>query len=267
MSWFDSETDYFQAPDGPLRQGDVVLAPTAVFEPGPGQAPGVAPAGLGEERTVQVWRGARQSLPDAPALQARVRWDLAMVLPHDCSLEKEFNERVAELMAAGQAEDAAIHAASADPMLDRLIAVAPVLGYDTVLPRRREGIRTGQRLGTFPVPHSAAYAIEPSWVNLNAVTTVDRSFFSANLRVAALKDRTVDYLRAALARHWAYRDLTREDEISRAIGRHIVDIKAAPMPKERLRLELFLDGEGGTLTLEGSSKPAPPDRRARRAPR
>jgi hypothetical protein len=79
------------------------------------------------------------------------------------------------------------------------------------------------------------------------------------MRIASLSARSVDYLRAALTLYWSYRDLTRADEISRAIGRTIVDIKAAPMPKEKLRLELFLDGNSGTLTLEGSNKPAPPN--------
>ena len=44
----------------------------------------------------------------------------------------------------------------------------------------------------------------------------------------------------------------------RAIERTIVDINAAPLAKDKLKLEFFLDGESGTITLDGSSKPAPP---------
>lgn len=204
-------------------------------------------------------------MPEAPTLKARVRWDLAMVIPHDCALEKEFNERVSELVREGASEEVAVEEASADNTLDRLVAVAPIRAYEDTTAKRKEGIRTGQRHGTFPVPASSTYCIEPGWVDLTAPTTLDRGFFSPNLRLASLTDRAADYLRASLARHWAYRDLTRKDEISKAIGRTIVDIKAASMAKDRLRVELFLDGDAGTITLDGSNKPAPPQRSAKRS--
>jgi hypothetical protein len=265
MSWFDNENEYYQDAVGALRQGDLVLAPTVVLEPGECEAPGVSPTALGEERSVQVWKATKHLLPEAPTLKARVRWDLAMVLPHDCALEKEFNERVGELVRNGTPEDVAIEEASVDRTLDRLIAVAPIRAYEETTSKRKEGIRTGQRHGAFPVPASPTYCIEPGWVDLTAPTTLDRGFFSPNLRLASLTDRAADYLRASLARHWAYRDLARTDEISKALGRTIVDIKAAPMAKDKLRVELFLDGEAGTITLDGSSKPAPPQRSAKRS--
>jgi hypothetical protein len=260
VAWFDTEAEYYQAPEGPLRQGDIVLAATVVVGAGVGPEPGVAPAQLGQARTVKLWTALGHTLPEAPSLQAQVRWDLAMVLPHDCALEKEFNERVVELLAQGQDEADAVRAASADPALDRYLAVAPIRDYSVLPERRREGARGGQRHGAFPVPASALYALESGWVDLNAPTTVDRVSFSPSLRVASLTDRAVDYLRASLARHWAYRDLTRADEISRALGRTIVDIHAAPMGKDKLRLELHLDGDAGTITLEGSNKPKPANR-------
>jgi hypothetical protein len=259
MAWFDHETEFYREPIGPLRQGDLVLAPSAVMEPGIGGMSGVPPIDLGDERLVQVWTAGRDALPETPTLRVRTRWDLAMVLPHDCALEKEFNERVGELIAIGHPEDEAIAIASSDPTLDRLIAIAPARSYEEALPRRWEGIRTGQRHGTFPLPKNEAALIEPGWVDLTAPTTIDRSLLSSGMRIASLSARSIDYLRAALALYWSYRDLTRADEISRAIGRTIVDIKAAPMPKEKLRLELFLDGDSGTLTLEGSNKPVPPN--------
>lgn len=265
MPWFDDDREYFQDAAGALRQGDLVLAPTVILEPGESEAPGVSPVGLGEERSVQVWKATRHLLPEAPTLKAKVRWDLAMVIPHDCALEKEFNERVGDLVRNGTPEEVAIEEASSDRTLDRLVAVAPIRAYEETTPKRKEGIRTGQRHGTFPVPASSAYCIEPGWVDLTAPTTLDRNFFSSNLRLASLTDRAADYLRASLARHWAYRDLARADEISKAIGRTIVDIKAAPMARDKLRLELFLDGGAGTITLDGSSKPAPPQRSAKRS--
>jgi hypothetical protein len=265
VAWFDKESEYFQSAQGPLRQGDVVLAPCAVLEPGIGETPGLSPRSLGEEATVQIWKSKSQTFPEAPTVRMQVRWDLAMVLPHDCALEKDFNEKVADLMANHRySETDAIATASADPTLDRYVAVAPIRAYEEAAPHRREGIRTGQRLGTFPVPAGPTHAIEAGWVDLSAPTTIDRTLFSVASRLSSLTDRAADYLRASLARHWAYRDLTRADEISVALGRTIVDIKAAPMPKDKLRLELFLDGNAGTITLEGSNKPAPPDRTSSR---
>lgn len=261
MSWFDNESEYYRDAVGPLRQGDLVLAPTVILGPGECEGAGVSPTALGEQRSVQVWKATKHLLPEAPTLKAEVRWDLAMVIPHDCALEKEFNERVGELVRNGTPEVVAIEEASADRTLDRLVAVAPIRAYEETTPKCKEGIRTGQRHGTFPVPASATYCIEPGWVDLTAPTTLDRNFFSPNLRLASLTDRAADYLRASLARHWAYRDLTGADEISKAIGRTIVDIKAAPMARDKIRLELFLDSDGGTITLDGSSKPAPPQRR------
>jgi hypothetical protein len=82
------------------------------------------------------------------------------------------------------------------------------------------------------------------------------------MRVASLSELAAAYLREALAKHWAYRDLTREDELSRAIGHRIADIAVAPIPKERLRVDLLLEGDAGSITLEGSGKPTPPDRAA-----
>jgi hypothetical protein len=263
VAWFDDEADYYEAAAGPLRQGDLVLAPTISIEPGGGESAGVAPAELGAERLVVLWSAITSTLPEAPSIAARIRWDLAMVLPHDCALEKEFNERAAQLIAAGASEDGAIAEASADSRLDRHIAVAPIRGYEDAHLERRQGIRNGQRLGTFPVVASARYLIEPGWVDLDAPTTVARSLFAPAMRVAALSSQAVNYLRAALAKHWAHRDLSRAEELSRTIGRTIVAVHAAPMPKDRLRADLVLD-DAATITLEGSRKPAAPARSTRR---
>jgi len=85
VAWYDNENEYYQDAAGALRQGELVLAPTVVVE-------------LGE--------------------------DMAMVIPHDCALEKEFNERVGELVRNGTSEEVAIAQASTDSTLDRLVAVA-----------------------------------------------------------------------------------------------------------------------------------------------
>jgi hypothetical protein len=49
---------------------------------------------------------------------------------------------------------------------------------------------------------------------------------------------------------------------SRAVGHRILGITVPPMPKDRLRVDLLLEEKAGSLTLEGSGKPAPSDRTA-----
>jgi hypothetical protein len=208
MPWFDSEPEYYADPSGPLRQGDILVVPSVIIEPGDGEPPGAAPGEFGAERVVQLWSALSNVLPEAPTIRGRVRWDLGMVLPHDCALEKEFNERVASLIADGSDEETAILEASADRGLDRHVAIAPIRSYEVLPPERVAGVRTGQRLGTFPVVASKRFLVEPGWADLNAPTTVDRSLFAARMRIASLSERAADYLRAALSKHWAYKKPT-----------------------------------------------------------
>jgi hypothetical protein len=184
-----------------------------------------------------------------------------MVLPHACALEKEFNEQVVALMKEGVSEQDAVERAGAEP-LDMHVAIAPIRTYDELPSTKHHGVRHAQSLGTFPVVQSALYALEAGWVDLQCPTTIFRHMLMQSMRVASLSELAAAYLRAALAKHWAYRDLTREDELSHALGHRIVGIAAAQMPKDRLRVDLLLEGDAGSLTLEGSGKPAPPDRTA-----
>jgi hypothetical protein len=95
------------------------------------------------------------------------------------------------------------------------------------------------------------------------VTTIDRLLIRPDLHVAKLSPVAAAHLRFALARHWAFRDLSRADELSRAIGRRVLDVAAVRAPKDRIRVQLVLE-DGEELTLEGSSKPAPPTYAAQR---
>ena len=95
MAWYDDASLYYGAAAEVLTQGDIVVAATGVFEGDRGDVSPASPLYFGEERLVQVWLGSTGTLPEAPSLGLRARWGLAMVLPHACALEKEFNERVA----------------------------------------------------------------------------------------------------------------------------------------------------------------------------
>src|SRR5665213_1379054 len=151
VPWYDDASLYYGPAAEVLAQGDIVVAATGVFEGDHGDVSPASPLHFGEERLVQVWLGSTRTLPEAPSLGLRARWGLAMVLPHACALEKEFNEHVALLVAAGHTQPQAEQLANDDVSLDRFIALAPLCTYAELALERHAGVQTGARLGTFPV--------------------------------------------------------------------------------------------------------------------
>jgi hypothetical protein len=180
-----------------------------------------------------------------------------MVLPHACALEKEFNERVASLVVAGGDQGEAEAAANGDPTLDRFVALAPLCTYDELEAERHQGVRAGTRLGSFPVPASRDAGIPAAWVDLRRISTTDISLIDVDpLRLASLSPLAQAHLQAALAKHWAYRDLTRYDELQRAFGQRIADIVPISTGK-KMRVGFTLE-DGTQLVFEASDKPLPP---------
>lgn len=119
-------TEYLDVPHETLRQGDIILCPSTAILDGPTDGTGIprAPAVLGDTAVGRLWNDAPDPVPDA---SYEARWSPVLVLSHDCELEKEFNERVVELVSAGMSEDAAIEEACVDPTLDPFAMVAPLL--------------------------------------------------------------------------------------------------------------------------------------------
>lgn len=265
MPWYDDSDLYYGTSPEVLTQGDVVIAATGVFEGDRGDVAPASPLYFGEERRAQVWLGSTGVLPEAPSLALQARWGLAMVLPHACALEKEFNERVATLVTNGRDRREAEAAANDDPTLDRFVALAPLCAYDELADERHPGVRAGTWLGAFPVPESRAAGIPWAWVDLRRISTTDVSLIDVDpLRLASLSPLAQAHLQAALAKHWAYRDLTRYDELQRAFGQRIEAIVPMPIGK-KIRVGFTLE-DGTQLVLEASDKPPPPaDAPARRA--
>ncbi|MGH7708331.1 MAG: hypothetical protein ACREM6_10465 [Vulcanimicrobiaceae bacterium] len=249
-----------------MAQGDIVVAATGVFEGDRGDVSPVSPLYFGEERVVQVWLGSTGMLPEAPSLGLRAQWGLAMVLPHACALEKEFNERVAALVAAGHPQHEAENLANDDVSLDRFIALAPLCTYDELAPERHVGVQTGARLGTFPVPANASGGIPPAWVDLRRISTTDVNLIDVEpMRLASLSPLAQAHLQAALAKHWAYRDLSRYDELQRAFGQRITAVVPISTGK-KMRVGFTLE-DGSQLVFDASDKPLPPANPPARRPR
>jgi hypothetical protein len=266
VAWYDDRRLYYGVPGEVLAQGDIVVATTGVFEGDCGEVSPASPLYLGEERMVQVWLGSTRAFPEAPSLGLRARWGLAMVLPHACALEKEFKDRVPLLVAAGHTQQDAELLANDDVTLDRFIALAPLYTYGELAPERQAGVQSGSRLGAFPVPENLSTGVPRAWVDLRRISTTDVTLIDVEpMRLASLSPLAQAHLQAALARYWAYRDLSRYDELQRAFGQRITEIVPISTGK-KMRVGFTLE-DGTQLVFDASDKPLPPPSAPARRPR
>jgi len=73
------------------------------------------------------------------------------------------------------------------------------------------------------------------------------------------------HLQAALAKHWAYRDLSRYDELQRAFGQRITAVVPISTGK-KMRVGFTLE-DGAQLVFDASDTPLPPSSPPARRPR
>jgi hypothetical protein len=242
-------TAYEAVPHPTLRQGDIILAPSVVLVP-PEQrdlsAPRRGPERLGDLQRLALWDADERAL--SPDVSAELRLSPVLVLSHDCDLEKEFNERVRDLMAAGVPQDQAVAEAEADSSLDPLAVVAPLRAFSESPAQRHAGVRQGQRIGFFPIlqlPRDGG----DYFVDLGQVTTVSVQLLPQAGKVASLAPESVYELRYKLGEAYAIRDLAVLQELERLTGRTIVRATALPKSGKKTSLQLFLD-DGDIVHLE-----------------
>lgn len=242
-------TSYERVPHATLRQGDIILAPSAALlppEPRDLNAPRVPPAWLGESQRLALWRGGPESpLPD---VSGKVRLSPVLVLSHDCDLEKEFNERVRELLAGGVTVEEATAVAEADPSLDPFAVVAPLRPYTEAAEQRRAGIRNGQRIGCFPIDRLPGDG-DDYYVDLGRPSTVSVLLLPQAAKVASLGRDSVFELRYKISEAYSIRDLAVLQELERLSGRTITRVVAEPKSGKKTALELYLD-DGDVVHLE-----------------
>jgi hypothetical protein len=241
-------TTYEEVPHPTLRQGDIILAPSAVLVP-PEQrdlsAPRTAPLRLGETQRLALWDSDRTASLD---VSAEVRFSPVLVLSHDCDLEKEFNERVRELIAAGRSEAQAVAEAESDSKLDPFAVVAPLLPYSLLPPQRHAGVMNGQRIGCFPI-HQLPRDGGDYFVDLGQPCTVAVLLLPQSGKVASLARDSVFELRYKLSEAFAIRDLAVLQELERLTGRTITRAVALPKSGKKTALQLYLD-DGDVVHLE-----------------
>lgn len=254
MAWFDDPKQYYRdlpAITDALAQGDIVVAATTVIFPGDGESDVAGPTTLDESRRSTVWLASGATLPGAPALSANTRWGLAMVVPHSCALDKDWNERISDLIDAGHPRDDAIRRASEERDLDPFITLAPVLSLTSLPESKRLGARMNRRLGNFPICPNAD--IPDAFVDLAQLSTVHYSTIPTSSRVASISDSALAHFHFAVAMHFAYRSLSGLKELEDAVGRQIVNISVTERTKGRLVVSLILD-DGQELVLEGEKR-------------
>lgn len=258
MAWFDDPREYYKAFEerDPTGQGDIVIAPTTVILPGAAESDIVGPADIGQSRRSTIWHAASEELPAAPAISTETQWSLAMVVPHACAMEKEWNERRIELGRQGMSDDDATVQANSEDDLDQFVTLAPLRLYPEVPEWKHRGIRVGQRLGFFPVCEDGE--IPESFIDLNRPSTVHYTLVKRVLRQRSLSDLALAHLQHALAMHFAYRGLTGLEELEEAVGHTIVKLMPTNRAKGRLVVNIILDN-GQTLTFEGHDAPRPPE--------
>jgi hypothetical protein len=201
---------------------------------------------LGTTQRMALWD--EPSGTGAPGVSAEVRFSPVLVLSHDCELEKDFNERVRELIAGGMAEDAAVLESEADPTLDPFVVVAPLLPYSQIPERRHAGIRDGQRIGYFSIdrlPHDGGDYV----VDLGLVSTLSVELLPQRAKVTSLARESVYELRYKLSEAYAIRDLAVLQELERMTGRTIVRVVAQGKSQKKTSLQLYLD-DGDIVHLE-----------------
>jgi hypothetical protein len=244
-----------------LSQGDLFMVPTSMiwsFESRPEALSEVPPLppGVGTGVLTHAWHLSASGEPVAPAAVVETRWSPAMVLSHNCEIDKDFNEEVDRLVEEeGLGEDEAIRAAEMDWNLDRHISVAPLLAYQEIPGHKHPGVRSGQRIGYFPLPPIPGFGTSEFAVHLSRIATVERRLLRGGLKIASVAPDSVKRLQYKLAEVFASRRLSLLSELEAAIGREIVEVRTLKESRKKATVALVLD-DGTDLSVE--TRPGPP---------
>jgi len=235
-------TYYHEGASGPpLQQGDLVLTPIARLE-----------LEAGPDDAWKELAPSRYSVPprdDLAGYGVRTGYAIAMLITHDCHLDREFLRRYEELRKAGKTKDESTREAESDPNLDRFLSVAPLVPLDS-FHAEPDAIRRNEVLGLFYVPPREQVGIFEGAVDLTQRSTVERHLVID--RIAVLTEPTRTALRYAVARVDALRTPAIGFELEAAIGKRILSVRPAEQMGGLVVLELS-DGSELELVL----KPAP----------
>lgn len=255
---FDERDLYFATKqEGPYQQGDLVLAPNGVFDQHVSSESDLEPAKIGAEIRRQLWRSGPlapiSDSVDIPAADLVGVFCPAMIITHDCTLEKEFNRAFERLRREGLGRQAATDAANGDPTLDRLFHVAPLVPLTKAAPATAESLVSNSVLGYFPVCAWADRAVDDGVIDFGRVSTVDR-----DVVVGRLASISVDARRAlmfAIARYWVFRAPHVGLELEAAVRQRITHVEISAQDPLIVDVEL---ADGSILQLIEPPEPPSP---------
>jgi hypothetical protein len=217
----------------PLQQGDVVTVPLARLQTEPDLFP-------------DAWKSidsARTQLPAPPSFSdpwVVGGWGYAMIVSHDCHLDKEFNKlvgrlRTEERLSMNEAEERA----EGDPTLDRFFTVSPVLPLDA-FPAQATNIPSGQVIGLFHLPSDATTGWADHVVDLSYRATIDRFFVEE--RRCVLTEEARRRLRLSLARTETFRSSEVGFQLEAVFHKRIRDVRQDPDEPIGVEIEMW-DGD------------------------
>ena len=243
-----SPDDFYEWHEEP-RQGDVVLC-------------GVSRIVADDRHSPPQW----ESL-DAHFLEIGDAWGtgrslgvaagigLAMVITHDCQLDKEWNQRVRELERSGMTRERAEREAASDVSLDRTLVVSPLVDPSEL--RGGQGnLLAGKVIGYLPVPAHPDNLVAECVVDLTYQCTTDRLDVA---KIASITEAARKQLRYALIQLDALRTADLGFEVEAVVGRTIskVDVPARDPLTVRLQLD---DGQ----VIQLLQQPGAPDQESGR---
>ncbi len=238
---------FYAAEDGPLKQGDILLAGVSRLVAEDRFSPPAWEHLDGNDVTAETGDGRDLLLAAGVAL--------TMVTSHDCHFDKEWNLRRGKLIRAGVAAEAAERQVGADLTLDRTFLASPLIRPGDV-DRDQTSLLAGKVLGYLPVPASADGLVPESVVDLTYRVTLDRLDVR---RLASVSNEVRMHLRYGLARLDSLRATSVGFELERIVGKQITEVSLLRENPLLVRLHLG-DGQRVVDLFQQPSIPLNPIR-------
>ena len=212
-------TGIYRPSEGPLNQGDILVAPVARAAAADFLVPDRWDRIDQNEHIVGHPHTSADADENICVLSGRT---LVMVTSHDCHHDKEWNVERARLIRSGHSVSEAEELAESDPTLDRTFQASPLVPLSDIEPDRRGNYEAGRVVGFFPLPEPPDRSFPPSVVDLTYRCTIDRLAITA--RRWCITPQARDRLRHAIARFDSFRSFQLAETIEEAIGKSIADV-------------------------------------------
>lgn len=250
-----SKVDIYRQSEGPLSQGDILVAPIARVAATDFWVPDRWDRIDQSEHAVRHPGAAAEPDQSIYLLSGQT---LVMVTSHDCHHDKEWNSERTRLMRIGHSASKAEEIAESDSTLDRTFQASPLVPLSDIEQNRRGNYRAGRVVGFFPLPEPPDRSFPPSVVDLTYRCTIDSLAIAA--RRWCLDPPARDRLRHAIARFDSFRSFQLTETIEEAIGKSIADVSVDST--RPLAIDLILN-DGSVLHLAQPPIESEPSGRSR----